>query len=183
MSSFITVDEFKAYPLPITAAQWQKVGDDQLALVIENASEHLEDYMDRKINIARYVERKRGSNQFKQLLENWPVTEVHAVTSYAVNGTPTGHNVGLFTTAESGIVEWLDRTRYKFGRDLTWIFDYSAGYSEVPKPIKHATYLQTLKMLQPIFRGGAQFTEVELVSELDEQVAELCERYRRARFS
>lgn len=180
--SYITVDEFKAYPLPITATQWQKMGDDQLELIIGYATEHLDDYMDRHLDIRNYVDRRRGSDLPTLLLENYPVVTINAVSSYLPNDVATTQNVNLFTHGV-GVIEWLDRTRYKFYRNQTYIIDYDAGYAVIPGPVKHATALQTLKMLQPLFRGGAQFAEVELITDIDENVVEMLEKYRRKRLS
>lgn len=184
MSSFLTVEELKTHPLPVTDAQWAKVTDTKLESVIEAASDHLEDYMDRRILTGNYVDRRRGAGLPRQMLSMYPVQELHAVTGYELNGQAHAYNTSLFyVDEEAGILEWKDQTRNIFYKNYTWLIDYDAGYLTVPKPIKQATGLQVVKMLQPLFRGGTNFVEVELVTELDEQVIELLDKYRISRFS
>ena len=72
MAGYITPAELKAYPLPVTAQQWAKVGDDQLAIVIGYASEHLDDWMDRRLATGNYVDRIRGKYKNRLILNNYP---------------------------------------------------------------------------------------------------------------
>ena len=180
MPQFITPDELKAYPLPVKAEQWFKVGDDQITIVIERASEHLEDFMDRKVLTGNYVDRLRGKGLSRQLLTHYPVTQLNVVTAYSPTNAAFDYNVSNFIVDESaGIIEWANRYRYNFYTDMVWMIDYNAGFTSVPGPIKHATALQTVKMLQPLFRGGTTFVETELIAEIDEQVVELLDPYMR----
>jgi hypothetical protein len=182
MAAFITPTELKSYPLPVTAAQWSKVGDDQLAIVIGFASDHLEDYMDRRIATGNYVTKLWGSGGWLQLLPVYPVVAVNYVTSYDAYHNPTSYSIDDFwVDNEAGILEWYNKNRYKFTRSSRWLFDYEAGFATTPGPVKHAAALQTVKMLQPLFRGGTNFTEIELITELDEQIVELLDPYKRRR--
>lgn len=184
MAQFITTSELKAYTLPVTAAQWSKVGDDQLDIVIETASDHIEDYLDRKVLSTNYTDRRAGSGTHKILLSAYPVTAVSSAYQIDSVGTVLSWDPSVFHINEqAGILEFINRARYGFYKHYTWQFDYTAGFATVPSPIKHATALQTVKMLQPIFRGGAQFTETELIADLDEQVMELIDVYKRKRIS
>lgn len=183
MSNFITPSELKAYPLPVSVAQWAKVGDDQLVTVIGHASDHLEDYMDRKILPANYTDRRRGTGLYFMNLQNYPVTALSSAYAYnGLGGDPTPWDTSEFYIyGDAGSIEFLNRGRHKFYTDVTWIFNYTAGFTEVPGPIKHATALQVVKMLQPLFRGGAQFVETELIADIDEQVMEMLDYYKRRR--
>lgn len=183
MANFITAQELKAYPLPVSSKQWENIGDDKIDTVIGYASDHLEDYLDREIGIATYSQRTRaGSGTSKQLLGLYPFVTLNTVTSYDNKGTATVWDNALFyVNPDSAIIEWLDRSRYAFTKSSIWVFNYDAGYATVPGPIKHATALQTIKQLQPIFRGGSNFAEVELIDELDEQIVEQLETYKRRR--
>jgi len=183
MANFITPSELKAYPLPVTAQQWAKVGDDQLAVVIGYACDHLEDYMDRSIATGNYVDRLTGSGLYSQLLSLYPVVALNYVSSYDGLNNPFTHDPSQFYVGTSGIIEWLQPDKYNFSRYKRWEFDYDAGYATVPGPVKHAAALQTVRMLQPLFRGGSTFTETELIAEIDEQIVELLEFYKRRRIS
>jgi len=183
MAGYITPAELKSYPLPVTAQQWAKVGDDQLAIVIGYASEHLEDWMDRRLATGNYVDRIRGKYRNRLILKNYPVIAVNYVTAYLSNAAQTSTTFGVeefWIEHEAGIIEWLNQGRYTFDSRY-WIVDYDAGYPSIPGPVKHATALQTVKMLQPLFRGGQNFTETELIADLDDQIVELLDAYKRRR--
>lgn len=182
MASFITVEELKAYPLPVSTAQWSKIGDDQLEVIIGYASERIEDWLDRRLINGNYTERRKGSDLPRILLKNYPVTAIYGVSSYSQTGAYTSWDTDLFYVNEdSGIIEFVDSSRYAFQKSLTWEFDYDAGFDEIPGVVKHATALQTVEMLQPIFRGGRDFQELELITELDEQIVDLLDKYKRRR--
>jgi hypothetical protein len=184
MANFITASEIKAYPLPVTTNQWGKVGDDQLDVVIGYASEHLEDYLDREILEATYDERHRkGTGTNTRMLGLFPATTLNSVKSYTGKTVETIWDVDLFLLPSNGILEFLDRDTYAFTALNTWVINYDAGYAAVPGPLKHAVMLQTVKFLQPLFRGGTAFSETDLIDELDEEVVELLEPYKRRRLS
>lgn len=185
MASFITPSELKDYPLPVTSQQWSKIGDDQLAIVIGYASDHLEDFLDRKVATGNYVDRiLQGSGTEFQMLGVYPIVAVNYVTSYDGMNNATVHPVSDFwIDNEAAILEWLTRDTKQFTKAKRWLIDYNAGFSSTPGPVKFATGLQTIKMLQPMFRGGSNFTEVELIEELDEQIVELLDYYKRRRIS
>jgi|WetSurSiteA1Bulk_404760.scaffolds.fasta_scaffold183334_1 hypothetical protein len=180
MAGYITPSELKAYPLPVTAAQWGKVGDDQLAIVIGYASEHLNDWMDRRLAVGNYVDRLDGKYKYRMILNNYPVIAVNYVTAYDANNSTPYDMEDFWIEHEAGIIEWIDRNRYTFD-SRKWMVDYTAGYAQIPGPVKHAAALQTVKMLQPLFRGGTNFTETELIADLDDQIVELLDAYKRRR--
>lgn len=182
MAGLITPTEFKSYPLPVSAKQWSMVGDDQLEIVIGFATEHLEDYMDRSISIGTYVSKLWGSSGWLQLMPVYPIVDLVSVTAYDSYHNPTSYDLTDFwIDHEAGIIEWYNKNRYKFTKSSRWVFEYTAGYAVTPGPVKHAVALQTVKMLQPLFRGGSNFTEVELITEIDEQIVELLDPYKRRR--
>lgn len=184
MSQFITPQELKEYSLPVTSKQWQLVGDDQLTTVIEAASDHLEDYMDRKILAANYTDRREGTGTHKILLEVYPITALTSAYQIDGYGNQTQWDTSEFyINADAGMLEFINRNRYSFTKSCTWQFEYTAGYASVPTPVKHAAAYQTVKMLQPLFRGGSNFTETELITDLDDQIVELLEFYKRRRIA
>lgn len=184
MAQFITPEELKSYPLPVTAKQWSLVGDDQLTIVIGYASDHLEDYLDRKILSANYTDRRGGTGTHKMLLSVYPVTAVSS--AYQIDGlgnSTTWDTSEFYINSDAGILEMVKRDKYEFSKLSTWEINYTAGFATVPGPVKHAAAMQTVKMLQPLFRGGTNFTETELINDLDETIMELLEYYKRRRIA
>lgn len=183
MPNLITTDELKAYPLPVTTKQWDMVGEDQLEVVIGYASDHIEDYLDRKIAVTAVTDRlRKGSGSSRQMLSTYPVTSLTSVTSYDTAGNATVHDLAdFYINNDSAILEFLNRDKNSFTKTKIWQIAYNAGYAATPGPVKHAVALQTVKMLQPLFRGGSQFAETELIMELDEQIVELLDYYKRRR--
>ena len=183
--AFLTENELKAYPLPITNAQWAKINeldDDQIDVVLNYASQHVEDYLERKIEEAEYIERIQGRNRGTLMLNNYPVISIDGVSSTDVYGYTRTYDANAFLMdGDAGIIEWLDKYRNTFVKGYLWTIEYTAGYAAVPGPIKHATALVAVQMLQPLFRGGTNFTQVDLLDESNETIVDMLERYRRQR--
>lgn len=179
---FITPEELKRYPLPVTDKQWIKVEPEQLVAVTAYASQYIEDYLDRNILSQQYTQRIRGTDRGSLVLDQYPVTSLVAVTSTDLTGYVEARSTSDFlVNSGAGIIEWVDKTRNKFYKNLIWTVTYVAGYTTVPGPIKHATALQAIEMLQPLFRGGVDFTEVELIDSMDEAIVDMLEKYKRKR--
>ncbi len=176
----MTVQEIKDYPLPVKSDQWSKVTDAQILTVIEYASEHVEDYLDRKIASAYYLERLPGSNDNRLVLSQYPIISLFDITSTHYVETATLYDPTYFLVRrEAGILEWNDKSRYSFYRTMNYTVDYQAGYATIPGPIKHATALQTVQMLQPIFRGSTNFAPAELIAGMNDTIVDLLEKYKR----
>ncbi len=183
MSALITVEEFKSYPLPITEKQYEKITDEQIEIIIGYASEHIEDYCDRHFASAYYAERIVGSGRPVIILENYPVTALLSITSadFSETNLVYANNKFIIHGGEVGALEWREKSRYSFYNNYVWIVNYQAGYATIPGPVKHAVALQTVEMLQPLFRGGTNFASVEIVAGITEMQVEMLERFRRKR--
>ena len=183
--ALLTEAELKAYPLPITNVQWAKIDeldDDQIARVLDYASQHVEDYLERRVEETEYIERIQGANRNTVMLNNYPVISIEGVSAIDVFGyTRTYSAADFLIDTDAGIIEWLDKYRNTFLRSYLWTFEYTAGFSTIPGPIKHATALVVVQMLQPLFRGGTNFTQVDLINESNEAIVDMLERYKRQR--
>ena len=180
--SFITPTELKRYPLPVTDKQWAKIEYDQLVAVTAYATQHVEDYLDRNIMSQQYTQRIRGNGRSRLVLDQYPVTQLVTLTSTDMTGYIESKSVSdLLINAGSGIIEWIDQTRNAFYKGYIWTVTYKAGYTTVPGPIKHATALQAVAMLQPLFRGGVDFQEIDLIDSIDESIVDMLEKYKRKR--
>ena len=183
--AFITVEELKDYPLPVTDAQWAKIdnaGAYQIATVIDYATQHVKDYIERDLEELEYVERIQGTGRNKMMVNNYPVTAISEVTATDVHGNNQVYGSDAFlVNSRAGIIEFVDRYRNEWFRDKLWTIEYTAGYPTIPGPVKHATALVTIQMLQPLFRGGTNFASIDLVDESNEHIVDMLERYRRVR--
>ena len=178
----MTVQEIKDYPLPVKSDQWAKATDAQILTVIEYASEHIEDYLDRKVASAYYLERIPGGNSNSLILSQYPIISLFDVTSTDYIESATIYDLSYFLIhREAGILEWVDKSRYYFYKSMNYTVDYQAGYETIPGPIKHATALQTVQMLQPIFRGSTNFAPAELIEGMNDTIVDLLEKYKRKR--
>lgn len=182
MASFITVDELKAKPLPVKDNQWAQIETEQLEIAIADASQHVQDYLERDIEELEYIERIQGTGRSKMMVNNYPLTAITEVTATDVFGNEQVYGSDAFlVNSRAGIIEWVDRYRNEWFRDKLWTIEYTAGYVTIPGPVKQATALVTIQMLQPMFRGGTNFASVELIDESNEHIVDLLERYRRVR--
>jgi hypothetical protein len=78
------------------------------------------------------------------------------------------------------MIEWINKTRY-FRRDRIYSITYNAGYTEIPTPIKHATALQVIELMQPAYAGLGEGGD--MIPETSAQIVEMLESYRRHRVS
>lgn len=179
---FLTVDEFKSIPLPIKDSMYEKLTDEKIYKEIGIASDHVQDYLDRRIALATYTERLRGSHRDFLILDNWPIVSLTSISSTTNLNVTSSHDTDDFIIdSGAGIIRWLEPAKYRFSRDYWWTVTYTAGYDEIPSPIKKATALQTIEGLQPLFRGGTNFIEVELIEGLNTQIVDLLEKYKNKR--
>ena len=177
--ALIDVDYFNQQPLGLKGFDIQT---DVLQEIIQEASDYVEDYIDRKIEIANYSERIVGRDRYTLILENLPVVSLNSV---AYDGYPG--DMGTYSTTEflvhsnAGLIEWINKM-YNFRSDRVYTVGYTAGYAEVPGPIKRAVALQTIQLLRPMY-GGPSNNLPELVPFADDMIVNLLEKYRRKRIS
>ena len=175
--ALIDIDYFRRSP-------YGKVIDNLSAEVLEEfideASEYVEDYLDRSIIIRPWTERIIGKRDWTIILNQYPVVSLTGVSFERANGEVGTLPTNAFLVhAEAGIIEMIDKSDY-FRGDTMYVISYTAGYATVPGPIKRATALQTLQLLRPMY-GDATVLQPELVSE--ELIVNLLEKYRRKRIN
>lgn len=180
--AFITVDEFRSMALPVTDKQWDMLTPDKIQATLASATQHVKDYLERDIEETEYIERIHGNSRPKLMVNNYPLVSIQGVSAIDAHGYSRTHEASEFLVdSRSGIIEWLDRYRNNWFQNYLWTVEYTAGYSAIPGPIKHATSLVALQMLQPLFRGGTNFASIDLVDESNEHIVDVLERYRRVR--
>jgi hypothetical protein len=178
----ITYNDLRRFPLPVKESQWDAIGQSSVETTIEYASQAIIDYLDIGVSSAYYTDRLNGSNRPTLMLEQYPVQSLHSVTSYDPSGVGTSLTITDFgVDTGPGIIYFLDRTKNNFYGSNNYSVYYRAGWDVVPGPIKHSVALQTIQMLQPMFRGGQNFGEVKLIEGLNEEIVDLLERYKRKR--
>jgi len=173
----------KSIPIPIKDSQWDAIGEEQIQVAIDEAEQYIEDYLDRHIASAYYTEKVAGRGRPFLVMEEYPVTYVSSIESYDQAYTSESYDTDDFIIdANAGMIEWKDKTRNNFELGKTYIVNYQAGFYPVPLPIKKALALQTIEMLQPIFRKtNSAMSMVDLVPNSTEMIVEFLEKYRRKR--
>lgn len=179
--ALIDIDYFRQQPFGGKSLD-SNLPSEVLSETIDEASAYVEDYLDRKILSASYVERILGKRTFTLILDNYPVTALTSVSYVdAYSGAPGTHSTSDFLVhAESGILEKINKLDW-FRSDRVYIVTYTAGYATVPGPIKKATALQVAQLLRPAYGGPNEAAEV--VPFADDLIVQLLEKYRRKRIS
>ena len=149
---------------------------------IQDASDYVEDYLERKILSTSYVERIVGNRRYTLILDKYPILTLTSVSYVDTVGAPGTYDVSAFLVhKEAGIIELIDKTDW-FRPERVYIVTYTAGYATVPGPIKRAVALQTVQLLRPAY-GGPTDSSGEIVPFADELIVSLLEKYRRKRLS
>jgi hypothetical protein len=170
-------------PIPIKDNQWDAIGEEQIQLAIDEAEEYIMDYLDRRIASNYYTERVPGRDRPFLILEEYPITYLSSVYSHDMYGSTEYYDTGdIFVDADTGMLEWIDKSQNMFEKGKTYIVNYQAGYYPVPVTIKKALAYQSMEMLQPIFRKtNTTISMVDLIPNSTEMIVELLEKYRRKR--
>lgn len=178
--ALITTDYFRSLPLGQKAIDQLPLED--LQEFINTASDYVEDYLDRKIQIHTVIERKLGNREYVFILDDTPIQSLVSVSYDGYSGDVGIHSPADFLIhKEAGMIEWIDKS-YVFRGDRVYTIEYTAGYPTVPNPVKFATALQTVQLLRPMY-GGTQAESPTGTPFADEQIVSLLERYRRKRLS
>lgn len=181
MTALIDIDYFKRQPYGGKGLD-ASMSSEALQEAIEDASAYIEDYLDIKVLSTSYTERIPGNRRYTLILDNYPITALTGVSYESWSGEVGTHATSDFLIhSQSGIIERVSKLDV-FRGDRLYIVQYTAGYAEVPAPIKRATALQTVQLLRPAY-GGPTDTSGEIVPFADELIISLLERYRRKRLS
>jgi hypothetical protein len=181
--SIIDSEYLRSTPIPIKDSQWDAIGEEQIQNAIDEAEEYIIDYLDRHIASAYFTDKIVGRDRPFLVLEEYPISEVLEIYSYDLHNSTAYYDIDDFIINDSaGMLEWKDKSSNSFKKDVTYIINYVAGYENVPLPIKKALALQTIELLQPIFRKtNSAMSMVDLVPNSTELIVEFLERYRRKR--
>lgn len=177
--ALIDIDYFKRQPLGAKAIT--ALSAEVLEETIQEASDYVEDYLDRKILEDTYVERILGRRDYVLILDQFPITGLIDVSYDGLDNVGTHATSDFLIHAEAGMIEWINKM-YNFRGDRVYTVTYTAGYETVPNPIKRAVALQTVQLLRPMY-GGQSDEAQAIVPFADELITNLLERYRRKRLS
>lgn len=175
--ALIDIDYFRRQPY---GKALDNLSSEILEESIQEASDYVEDYLDRSIVVRPYTERIIGRRDRTIILDQYPITSLVGVDFQRASGEVGTFDLSEFLIhAESGMIEMINPLDY-FRGDTLYIVSYTAGYATVPGPIKRATALQTIQLLRPMY-GDAMTELPELVSE--DLIVNLLEKYRRKRIA
>lgn len=178
--ALIDRDYFEMLPLGLkkTAEPFAEALD----VFIQNASEQVESYCERKFELQDHVETHYGTGSNKILLEQYPAHAVNSITYEDEFGGPYSIDVSYVRLHPSGILEWkFPLTNGPWRRDRMYVINYEAGFETIPGPIKHATALWVTELMRPNFAGPQPERAAELVPLSSEQIIDLLDNYRRRR--
>ena len=150
----------------------------QLETLINEASEYVEGYCQRKFGTS-IVETLRGKGYRRLILGHYPI---NSLTSIAYESDSNGGTGTIPTTdvriLDGGMLEFKSESR-TWSKSVLYTVTYSLG-NTVPGPVKRATALKVVDLLAPMYQGPRD-KQVELVSNVQEQIILLLEDYRRER--
>lgn len=150
----------------------------QLPTLINEASEWVQDYCQRRFGEQTITETVRGKNRTRLLLQEWPIATIDSLTWEDDAGTQSGSvDADTYNILEAGMLE--------FKRGQTWWSNrrYAVTYTlepDVPGPVQRATALKVTDLLRPMYTGPRDRAP-ELVSVVEEQIIDLLEKHRRER--
>lgn len=159
-----------------------------LAPLIEEASDWVEGYCDRKFELQSVTEEKYGPVRADRrfLADNYPITSITSAYWLDENGQTGSFDVSNLRATLGGIIEWkspLPNGAMYSGYwypSLFYTITYQTGFSTVPTPVQRATALKIANLLQPQYQGPAE-REIFMVTNIETMIVDLLEPYRRER--
>lgn len=152
---------------------------DVLEVLIGEASEWVEATCRRKFGSQSLTENHYGSGRRRLILNEFPVSAVTSITAVDSRGsTATAPAVDQVRVLPGGLLELIDA-------GAVWYSDryYTIAYTlpdPVPGPVKRATALKVVDLLYPQYFPG-KTKSMELVTNVQEQIVDLLEDFRRER--
>jgi len=160
-----------------------------LTTLIEEASDWVENYCDRKFARQSVTEEKYGPNRVDRrfLADNWPIESVTSAYWEDDGGFTGSIPPEAFRIRLGGIIEWKNNLWYggqygnSFYPDVFYKITYICGYYPIPTNVKRATALKIATILQPQYQGP-QEREIFMTTNLEAMIVDFLEPYRRERF-
>lgn len=152
-----------------------------LDTLIAEASAWIEDFCGRKFEAQSVTEVLRGRGYNRLVLDNYPInsiTSIDWVDDSGATGTVATSDVRIL---DGGILEFKNPLDGPWYATRTYTVAYNTGFSTIPGPIKRATALKVVDLMQPMYSGAREARQVELISDIEGKVLDLVERYRRER--
>lgn len=149
---------------------------DQLDVLLQEASDYVDDYCGRKFASATYTEQVNAFRDGRLMVQNFPVTALTSISWVDRTGMTGTDDVTGVNFYPEGILEFRNSV-FAFRQDRLYTVTYTAGYTAIPGPVKRAVALKTANLLQPMYTGPMQ-QAVEMVGLNEDQILILLERYR-----
>lgn len=149
-----------------------------LDTLIQEASDWVQDYCDRKFELQEVTEERYGPNRAssKFLADNYPVNSV--TSAYWEDGSFSGTiDVSQLRYNKSGIIEWKNGYFYP---GVFYKITYSTGFASIPTNVRRATALKIATLLQPQYQGP-QEREIFMSTNIEALIVDLLETFRRER--
>lgn len=169
--------------------------EEALTQMISEASEWVENYLQRKVEQTTVIESLRGAGYDRLVLEHWPVLSLTSINWEDDNGTSGSVDLTKLRILKSGILEWKSPSGgpwYTYSSPWyplngpwlvcrTYTVTYTTGMNPIPQVIKRATALKVVDLFQPMYQGARDQRSIEFVSNIEVMISDLLEPYRRER--
>lgn len=175
----VTLAEAKAY-LKITLSTY----DSLIQTLIDKADAYIRKQINRDLGVQTYVQLYDGSGDSELLLDHYPVTEIHHLSTdvdYELKKAESLLiNSDIVCKVNSGVVILVDDV-FPFGKKNVFI-RYSAGYASIPEDLKMACLEFVAKKFfdidekrqgvtgKTVMSDNIQFSIVDLTNETRKQL-------------
>jgi hypothetical protein len=182
MSALITADYFNSQMATLGLKSNFAPGADALEVLIEEASDWVEGYTDRKFaleNASAYV---AGPARYGQrlLLDDYPVNYITQLGYLDADNELVEIDITGVRVRTGGILEAINPVSLSFIDSRVYYVAYQRGYAVIPSNVQRAVALKIANLIQPQYQGP-QEREVFMVSNLDAMIVDLLEPFRRER--
>jgi len=183
VSSLITADYFNEQMATFGLKSTFAPSSYALDTLIEEASDWVEGYCDRRFALESATQVLRGPNRVnrKLVLDDYPVTEVTSIDWE--DGLITGsHSPSDVRILPGGVLEVKNVALWEFIPERTYTVEYERGFATIPSNVQRAVGLKIANLVQPQYQGP-QDREVFMVTNLDQMIVDLLEPFRRERLA
>jgi hypothetical protein len=155
---------------------------ENLDTLIAEASEWVQNYLQRRVESTDLVEQIRGKDRNRLVVDHWPILELTTVEWADDSGSTGSIDVSDVRALSNGILEFKNPySKGPWRACRTYTITYTAGMDPIPAVIKRATALKVVDIFSPMYQGARDVRSVEFGTNIEAMIVDLLEPYRRER--